>query len=366
MEAMSILSPGAGFSLIERNSLVPGTRQDNPPDTLLLLGILADRPEAMLLSKLNGMKGVAWARYVPPVRAFFRKKGVQTVPVTFAWMSEASELPLHERIIQREMERDGKSREEVRAEMARVYGVMKEAAELGLSGNVDLLGGFVSKDDAARLHELASGRTLAGSTLMKSASYALSVATVNAAMGRIVACPTGGASGLLPGVLLAVMDAGGFSLEEMIDAMFVAAGTGAAIGRLCSFSGSVGGCMAEIGFASAMAASAVAHLEGAGPRAVTHAAAMAMKSVLGLVCDPVGGPVEIPCIKRNAVLAGVALVAGEMAVAGIESAIPPDEVVDAAKDVQLRMPQCFKSTLDSSLAATRKGKELRQVWLERL
>lgn len=361
------LGSGLSVAVSERTGVIPGTHP--APTGRGVQAIMATvrcpaEPPETALDSISHTPGMVRLRYVPPVRRFFRRTGVEMEPITFAWMmADEPGMPLHERIIAREMSRDGKTYDEVVGEMSHVLGVMREAKEAGIKGDLRLLGGLDDGQGGRRMVEFqARTKPLAGATLVRSVGYALAVAEVNASMGRIVACPTGGAAGLLPGVLLGALEAGDLPDDAGVNALFVAAATGAAIGRLCSFSGSVGGCLGEIGFACAMGASLVAYLETQDSTAASHAAALALKSVMGLVCDPPAGPVEIPCIKRNGVLVGAAFAAGEMAAAGVRSAIPPDEVVLATKNVQDLMPQTIKGDMDSSLGCTPTAREMKSRW----
>lgn len=186
-------------------------------------------------------------------------------------------------------------------------------------------------------------------------SQALKMAESNACMKRIVAAPTAGSSGVLPAVLVPYYHKKKASEETMIKALYTAAGIGQVIAYRASISGAAGGCQAEVGTAGAMAAGALVHLQGGSCKEIMHAAAMALKNLLGLVCDPVAGLVEVPCIKRNVIGAVNALSCAEMAMAGIVSRIPPDEVIDAMKEVGDRMDSSLKETGLGGLAATPTG-----------
>ena len=192
---------------------------------------------------------------------------------------------------------------------------------------------------------------------------ALKTGECNACMGRIVAAPTAGASGVMPAVLLPVRDKFSLSDETMIQALYVAAGFGQVIATRASISGAEGGCQAEIGSASAMAAAALVHLQGGSPVQMAHACAMALKNLLGLVCDPVAGLVEVPCVKRNVAGAMNALACAEMALAGIPSAIPCDEVIDAMRAVGDSLPSALRETGLGGLAATPTGRRVAEQFL---
>ena len=187
---------------------------------------------------------------------------------------------------------------------------------------------------------------------------ALAMAESNACMGRIVAAPTAGSCGILPAVFLTAKEEGKISYSDMVMSMFTAGAIGMVIARRATISGAEGGCQAECGSASAMAAGALVEALGGTPEMVGHACAIALKNVLGLVCDPVAGLVEIPCIKRNAMGGANALVAAELALAGIDSVIPIDEVIDAMRAVGRLMVPSLRETGEGGLAATPTGREL--------
>ncbi len=196
------------------------------------------------------------------------------------------------------------------------------------------------------------GSRLLGDYLSTVMEKAVKMAESNACMKRIVAAPTAGSCGVIPAVLLSYERVRPVSEDEMVEALFVAAGIGTVIASSASIAGAEGGCQAEIGAASSMAAGALCYLEGGGPEAITHAAALAMKSLLGLTCDPVAGLVEVPCIKRNASGAVNAVVAAQMAMAGIRSAVTPDEVIDSMRRIGKLLPACLRETSQEGLAIT--------------
>ena len=244
---------------------------------------------------------------------------------------------------------------ELRARMSETLDVMREAIETGLAGRARSLSGLVG-GDASRV--LASQRGPLGGVFAQVVASALATGEVNAAMGRIVAAPTGGASGVLPAVLLTVGAEFGASEDQLVDALFAAAGIGAVIATRATLSGAAGGCQAEIGSGSAMAAAAAVELAGGTAAEAGHAAALALQGQMGLVCDPVGGLVEIPCVYRNATGASVALSAAEMALAGVEFPIPFDQVVDAMGLVGRSLPPSLRETALGGLAVTPAGREL--------
>lgn len=229
--------------------------------------------------------------------------------------------------------------------------VMREAAQNGLQSEELSLSGLSGKD-AKRFAQHAAKPVLVGKGMADAMKIALAVSEENARMGRIVAAPTAGACGILPGVLLGAASLLGSDDVALVNALFTAGGIGQVIDANATISGAEGGCQAECGSAAAMAAAAVAQLAGASPEQAATAMAIALKNMLGLVCDPVGGLVEVPCIKRNGMAVATAFAAAEMALAGIESVISPDDVVAAMRDIGRRMPASLKETSLAGLAVT--------------
>lgn len=245
--------------------------------------------------------------------------------------------------------------EELDERMAAALRVMREAIAAGLSGEARSRSGLVGGD----AHLLsAAGAGPVGGIFAETLAAALATGEVNAAMGRIVAAPTGGASGVLPAVVLTVGESRGSSDADLIGALYAAGAVGGVIAARATLSGAAGGCQAEIGSGAAMAAAAAAQLSGGTPEQAGHAASLALQGLLGLVCDPVGGLVEVPCVHRNATGAAVALAAAEMALAGIEFALSFDDVVDAAAQVGRSLPPSLRETALGGLAGTRGGVEL--------
>lgn len=215
--------------------------------------------------------------------------------------------------------------------------------------------------DAQRMWDYAAQQeTLCGPYLQEVIATALCVAESNACMHRIVAAPTAGACGVLPAVLLPLCKYDELAQHQLLEALYVAAGIGAVIAFRASIAGASGGCQAEIGTASAMAAGALVALRGGSGAQIGHAVAMALKNLLGLVCDPVAGLVEVPCVKRNVIGAVNAVSAADMALAGIESRIPVDEVIDAMGEVGRRLPVELKETALGGLAATPTGERVKR------
>lgn len=207
-------------------------------------------------------------------------------------------------------------------------------------------------------------KTMSGDFIGEVMAKALKMGESNACMKRIVAAPTAGSCGVMPAVFLTYQEEYNVSDDKMVEAMFVAAGIGAVIAERAFIAGATGGCQAEIGSASAMAAGGLACLQGGGSKEIVHAAAMALKSLLGLVCDPVAGLVEVPCVKRNVIGAVNAITSADMAMAGIVSRIPPDEVIDAMRSIGMALPSSLKETGEGGLAATPTGEEIARKLME--
>jgi L-serine dehydratase len=215
--------------------------------------------------------------------------------------------------------------------------------------------------DAAKLEKYYNeGKMMADDFVGRVMIRALRVAESNACMKRIVAAPTAGSCGVLPSVLITMQEERKLSDEQMIEALYVAAGIGGVISKRASLSGADGGCQAEIGSASAMAAGALVGLMGGTAEQITNAAAIALKSLLGLACDPVAGLVEVPCVKRNVIGSVNAVTAADMAMAGIKSRIPPDEVIDAMRSIGHGMSTSIRETGTGGLAATPTGVKIRE------
>jgi L-serine dehydratase len=242
------------------------------------------------------------------------------------------------------------------ARMEEMLHVMEQSVEIGLTGITSmggLVGGNGKKIESYRAE--SADKSIVGSVMSKAIMIALAVGEANASMGRIVAAPTAGASGTLPAVLFSLAEARGFSKLELSKALVVAGVIGMVIASRASLSGAAGGCQAECGSAAAMAAGAAVELYGGSPRQVGQAVAITLKNMLGLVCDPVAGLVEVPCVKRNAGAAAQAMVAAEMALAGIDSVIPVDEVIDAMAAVGNAMSCTLKETAQGGLAVSPTG-----------
>ncbi len=255
-----------------------------------------------------------------------------------------------------ESQDQGRSVDDIRASLARALHVMRGAVDAGMTGALRSNSGLVG-GDAAKLVNSTAG-PLSATPFHDILIRALAVQEVNAAMGVIVAAPTAGGAGVLPAVLTGLASARGISDERVIDALATAGLIGAVIAERASLSGAEGGCQAETGAAAGMAAGAATEMLGGSPAAAAHATALAMQSTLGLVCDPLGGLVELPCVFRNATGASIALAAIEMALAGIEFAIPVDEVIDVMGEIGREMDVRYRETAGGGLAATPTGRRL--------
>lgn len=270
--------------------------------------------------------------------------------------TRVSGMPLWENIMLSDCEQQGISGEVSRAKMERLLEAMV-AADASYRADERSASGLVGGDGGKMMNYMKSGKTLCGDFISDVMAGALRMGECNACMKRIVAAPTAGACGVLPAVLLAYQRHFGADDQELVKALYVAAGLGMIIANRASISGAEGGCQAEIGAAATMAAPALVQLMGGTPEQMAHASAMAMKNLLGLVCDPVGGLVEVPCVKRNVIGAMDAVSAAQMAMAGIESRVPPDQVIDAMREVGASLPHTMRETGKGGLAATPFGKK---------
>ena len=250
----------------------------------------------------------------------------------------------------------GRTVDDIRAALHRALVVMRGAVAQGMTGDLRSASGLVG-GDAAKLRSGPAG-PLAGTPFRDILARALAVQEVNAAMGVIVAAPTAGGAGVLPAVLTGLADARGLGDDALVDALAAAGLIGAVVAERASLSGAEGGCQAETGAAAGMAAGAATEMLGGSPRQAAHAVALAQQGTLGLVCDPLGGLVELPCVFRNATGAAIALAAIEMALAGIEFAIPADEVIDTMGEIGREMDVRYRETAGGGLAATPTGRRI--------
>lgn len=237
--------------------------------------------------------------------------------------------------------------------------VMEDSVKAGMNPALRSTSGLTG-GDASRMWDHAASGGICGGFTNRAMARALAVSENNAAMGKIVAAPTAGSCGILPGAVVSLLDEGRCSREAAVMALFTAGAFGMVIARNASIAGAEGGCQAECGSAAAMAAAALVELMGGTPQQCAHACAMAIKNQLGLVCDPVAGLVEIPCIKRNVSGVAIAFSSAEMALAGIESKIPADECIGAMREVGCSIPSALRETAKGGLAATPTGERLRE------
>ena len=261
--------------------------------------------------------------------------------------------------IAREMNSSQRSEKEIVDQMETYFGLMKASVDKGLA-ITELSSSKLSGGDAGRLARYAkTASPLLGPQFTKTIAYGFAVLETNAAFGRIVATPTAGSAGIVPACLISLQETHGLSDGEASRALFVAAGIGHIIAAKASLSGAQGGCQAEVGSASSMAAAAIVEAVGGTPAQALDAAAFALMNTLGLVCDPVGGYVEVPCVSRNGMFAIHSFLAATMALAGSRCVIPFDDVVIAMRDIGRRMPRQLKETAEGGLAATPAGLRFR-------
>lgn len=260
-------------------------------------------------------------------------------------------LPFWKIVMQDDQQERNVSEEESFGMMRSMYQAMQEADQ-SYSPELRSASGMAGGDGAKLEQFRRQENRLIGDFLTEVMEKAVKMAESNACMKRIVAAPTAGSCGVIPAVLLTYEKQKDTGEERMTEALFVAAGIGEVIAASASISGAEGGCQAEIGSASAMAAGAVTYLEGGNAEEILHAAALALKNMLGLTCDPVAGLVEVPCIKRNVSGAVNAVVSSQMALAGIRSVIPPDEVIDSMRRIGKLLPGCLRETSQDGLATT--------------
>ncbi|MDD6162972.1 MAG: L-serine ammonia-lyase, iron-sulfur-dependent, subunit alpha [Anaerovibrio slackiae] len=271
-------------------------------------------------------------------------------------LAQKANCPISQIVIQWEMENNFVAEEKQRAMMLKNWQVMEESLKRGLTNCEKSVSGLTG-GDAVKLYAYRQhGYT--GDAVLSSAASAVGVSEVNAVMGRIVACPTAGSCGIVPAAIYAAAEKNGNNIDEIVDALFTASGIGMVVEANASIAGAYGGCQAECGTAAGMAAGALVQLAGGTPEIVGNAVALAIKNLLGLACDPVAGLVEVPCVKRNGFIAVHAMVAADMAMAGVQSVIPVDDVIDAMNRIGRSMPSSIKETAEGGLATTKTGLRL--------
>ena len=264
--------------------------------------------------------------------------------------------PISEIMIEQEMEMTQQSREYIWEKMEKNLQTMKNAVERSVEGEGVFSPTGLTGGDALKMKKYRErGKTLSGDSILAGVQYALGTNEVNAAMGLVCATPTAGASGTLPGVVFSIADTMKLNHEQQVRFLFTSAAFGMVVANNAMIAGATGGCQAEVGSASAMAAAAAVEAAGGTPQESSEAFATALGNLLGLVCDPVAGLVELPCVKRNAIGAGNALIAADMALAGITNVIPADETIEAMRSIGVRMPRELRETGLGGLAGTRTG-----------
>jgi L-serine dehydratase len=267
-------------------------------------------------------------------------------------------LTIGQLMLQEQVKECGRSEQSVCAQMKSYYGVMKEAVHKGLTEDTTSRSGLTG-GDARRVHNfMVADIPSLGEEACRSMAYALAVSEVNASMGRIIATPTAGSCGIIPGVFVSSQERFDWDDDKMVMGLFSAGAIGYVIANNSFVSGAEGGCQAEVGSAIAMAAGALTELRGGTPEQAVHAVGLALKNSLGLICDPVGGLVEVPCIVRNGFGAVTALAAADMARAGVRSVIPSDEVVQVMLEVGGAMPEKHRETAKGVLAQTPTGRKI--------
>lgn len=272
-------------------------------------------------------------------------------------LEQSDKKAFWEIVMDADMESRDVSRDESRQQMKQMLAAMK-AADRGYEGNRKSSSGLSGGDGKLLEEYNRAGKNLCGDFLGKVMERAVKMGESNACMKRIVAAPTAGSCGVIPAVLLSYEEYGNVPEDKLINALYVAAGIGKVIGENASIAGASGGCQAEIGTASAMAAGALAYLQGGDNETIANAMALALKNMLGLACDPVGGLVEVPCVKRNSHGAVNAVASAQMALAGVRSAISPDDVIDSMRRIGNEMPASLKETGKGGLATSESARRI--------
>ncbi|MFF2289575.1 L-serine ammonia-lyase, iron-sulfur-dependent, subunit alpha [Peribacillus butanolivorans] len=273
---------------------------------------------------------------------------------------QREEKSIGEIMLMMEAEKSGRDQQAIISMMEERLIKMKEAVDNGIKDPTTAPSG-ISGGDALKMNDyVQQGKSLSGSYISNAMSFSLATSESNARMGVIVATPTAGAAGILPGVLFSLHKNDGTPYKDLVMGLFTASMLGLVIANRSFISGAAGGCQAEVGSATAMAAGTIVELKGGTPLQAVNATAIAMKSLLGLVCDPVAGLVEVPCIKRNVIGTSIAFSAADMSLAGIESRIPCDEVIEAMYKVGNDMPRTLRETALGGLAMTETGKRVKE------
>ncbi|MDQ0243553.1 L-serine dehydratase [Bacillus fengqiuensis] len=273
---------------------------------------------------------------------------------------ESERKTIGEMMLMMEAKKSGRGEETIIGMMEERLIKMREAVDSGIKDASTAPSG-ISGGDAVKMYDyINQGKALSGNYISDAMTFSLATSESNARMGVIVATPTAGAAGILPGVLFSLHKNEGASYKELVMGLFTASMLGYVIANRSFISGAAGGCQAEVGSATAMAAGTIVELKGGTPKQAVNATAIAMKSLLGLVCDPVAGLVEVPCIKRNVIGTSIAFSAADLSLAGVESRIPCDEVIEAMYKVGKEMPRTLRETALGGLAMTETGKKVKE------
>ena len=267
---------------------------------------------------------------------------------------------ISEIVIEKELLNSGVTYDELIQAMNNTLSVMKDSATSALNQEIISVSGLTGGDSKKVEEYKNSGKTLTGGLIISAMAKALSTSEVNASMGRIVAAPTAGASGIVPSALLSAQEKLNLTDDQLLMGLFTAAGVGEIVAKNATVSGAEGGCQAECGVAAAMAAAAIVEMAGGTPEASFDAASFSLVNIMGLVCDPIGGLVEYPCALRNASGVVNALISADLALAGVKSLVPFDEVVDAMYRVGKMMPEALRETALGGVATTPTGERLRR------
>ncbi len=270
-------------------------------------------------------------------------------------LCKENNLPISEIMIRRELANTDTTREKIIEKMTKSLNIMKSSIKIPLETSIKTMGGLIGGEEKKIINRLKEGKSLPGSLTTKALAYSLGVLEVNTSMGTIVASPTAGASGVIPGLLLALQEEFNLSDECVLNGLFNSSAIGYLLMRNASVSGAEAGCQAEVGSASAMATSAAVEMMGGTPEQCMYAASTALQNLLGLVCDPVAGLVEVPCQSRNGIGATNALICAEMALAGISNIIPLDEMIECMYSVGKNMPSELRETALGGCAKTPTG-----------
>jgi L-serine dehydratase len=267
-------------------------------------------------------------------------------------------ISISELVLIEEMGNTKMDREEVMGRLDEVLSIMENSSSYSLTNEVETLGGLIGGEGKKMMEYLLSGDTIAGEWVIKAMAKAFACSEYNASMGKICAAPTAGSCGIIPGAILTTGEKFSLDRKELIKGLLVSSGIGKIISENATVSGAEGGCQAECGAAAAMAAGAIVEMRGGSPEQSLHAASIALKNIMGLICDPIAGLVESPCSKRNASGVVNAMISADMALSGVESVVPFDEVVEAMYNVGRGMHQDFKETAKGGIAITETGLKL--------